>query len=81
MVLGTIGNTIGTNGNANGTIGSSNGTIGKPMTPLSTISIIGKITNGTIGRTPNGALIRINMHVTSLKLRAMLFYTSLVFII
>ena len=42
---GTIGNTICINGNANGTVGSPNGTIGT----------IGKITNGTNGRTPNGA--------------------------
>ena len=46
--------TIGTNGNANGTIGS---TIGKPMVPLATNGAIGKITNGTIGRTPNRAII------------------------
>ena len=55
---GTIGNTIGTNGNANGTIGSPNGTIGtigKPMVPLATNGTIGKISNGTIGRTPNRA--------------------------
>ena len=51
---GAIGNTIGTNGNANGTIGSPNGTIGKPMVSLATT---GKITNGTIGRTPNRAKI------------------------
>ena len=51
-----IGNTICTNGDANGTIGSPNGTIGtigKPMVPLATNSTIGKITNGTIWRTPN----------------------------
>ena len=50
--IGTNGNAIGTNGNANDTIGSPNGTIGKPMVPLTTN---GKITNGTIGRTPNRA--------------------------
>ena len=53
---GTIGNTIGTNGNANGTIGPPNGTIGtngKPMVPLATNGTIGKISNCTIGRTPN----------------------------
>ena len=49
---GTIGNTIGTNGNANGTIGY----IGKPMVPLGTNGTIGKIINGTIGRTPNRAI-------------------------
>ena len=49
---GTIGNTIGNNGNANGTIGSPNGTIGKPMVPLATNGIIGKMSNGIIGRTP-----------------------------
>ena len=51
-----IGNTIGTNGNANGTIGPPNGTIGtngKPMVPLATNDTIGKISNGTIGRTMN----------------------------
>ena len=48
---GTIGNTIGANGNANGTIGS--GTIGKPMVPLAINGTIGKISTGTIGRTPN----------------------------
>ena len=59
----TIGNTIGTNGNVNATIGSPNGTIvtnGKPMVPLvpsATNGTIGKITNDTIGRTPNGANI------------------------
>ena len=37
-----LGNTIGTNDNANGVIGSPNGTIGK-------------MTNGTIGRTPKKA--------------------------
>ena len=47
-------NTIGANGNANGTIGSPSGTIGRPMVPLATI---GKITNGTIGRTPNRAIV------------------------
>ena len=55
---GTIGKTIGTNGNANGTICSPNGTvgtIGKPMVPLATNCTIGKITTGTIGRTPNTA--------------------------
>ena len=62
---GTIGITICTNGNANGTIGSANGTIGngngtigtigKPMVPLATNGTIGKITNVTIGRTPNRA--------------------------
>ena len=55
---GTNGNTICTNGNANGTIGSPNGTIGangKPMVPLATNGTVGKITNGTIRRTPNGA--------------------------
>ena len=52
---GTIGNTIGTNDNANGTIGNPNGTIGKPMAQLATNGTIGKITNGTIRRTPNGA--------------------------
>ena len=54
---GTIGNTIGTNGNANGTIGSPNGTIGKPMVPLATIVTIGKISNGTIGITPNRPIV------------------------
>ena len=57
---GTIGNTICTNGNANGTIGSPNGTdgtIGKPMVPLATNGTIGKITIGTIGRTPNRAMV------------------------
>ena len=54
---GTIGFTIGTNGNANGTIGSPNGTIGKPMVPLATKGTIGKITNGTIGRTLNRATV------------------------
>ena len=49
--------TIGTNGNANGTIGTPNGTIGKPMVPLATNGTVSKITNGTIGRTPNRALI------------------------
>ena len=47
---GTNGNTIGTNGNVNGTIGAP---IGKPMVPLATNGTIGKISNGTIGRTPN----------------------------
>ena len=42
---GTIGYTIGTNGNANGTIHK----------PLATNGTIGKIINGTIGRTPNRA--------------------------
>ena len=51
---------IGTNGNANGTTSSPNGTIGtigktmvpllKQMVPLATNGIIGKITNGTIGK-------------------------------
>ena len=53
---GTIGNTICTNGYASGTIGSSNGTIGtigKPMVPFATNGTFGKISNGTIGRTPN----------------------------
>ena len=50
---GTIGNTICTNGISKGTIGSPNGTIGKPMAPLATNGTIGKISNGTIGRTPN----------------------------
>ena len=53
---GTIGNTIGTNGNANGTIGPPSGTIGtngKPMVPMATNGNIGKISNGTIGRTLN----------------------------
>ena len=64
---GTIGNTIGTNGNANGTIGSPNGTIGKPMVPIGTIGkpmvplatngTIGKISNGTIWRTPNRPIV------------------------
>ena len=54
---GTIGFTIGTNGNANGTIGAPNGTIGKPMLPLATNGTTGKITNGTIGRTPNRASV------------------------
>ena len=56
---GTIGNTIGPNGNANGTICSpigTVGTIGKPMVSLATNGTIGKITNGTIWRTPNRAL-------------------------
>ena len=51
---GTIGNTI---GNANGTIGPPNGSIGtngKPMVPF------GKISNGTIGRTPNARIIIIS---------------------
>ena len=50
-------------GNANGTIDSPNGTIGangKPMVPLVShwlpMGTIGKITNGTVGRTPNGEL-------------------------
>ena len=53
---GTIGNTIGANGNANGTIGPPNGTIGtngKPIVPLTANGTIGKISNGTIGRTMN----------------------------
>ena len=57
---GTIGNTIGTNVNANGTIGPPNGTIGtngKPMVPLATNGTIGKISNGTIGRTMNARLV------------------------
>ena len=52
---GTIGNVICTNGNANGTIGSPNGTVGtidKSIVPLATNGTIGKITNGTIERTP-----------------------------
>ena len=53
----TIGNTIGANGNANGTIGSPNGTIGKPMVPLATNGTIGEITNGTMRRTPNRAIM------------------------
>ena len=55
---GPIGNTIGTNGNANGTICSPNGTvgiIGKPVEPLAINGTIGKITDGTIGRTLNRA--------------------------
>ena len=67
QVLYNIGNTICTNGNANGTIGSPNGTIGtigKPMVPLVSqryhwlpmIQLV-KFTNGTIGRTPNRAII------------------------
>ena len=32
---------------------SPNGTIGKPMVPLATKGTIGKIPNGSIGRTPN----------------------------
>ena len=39
----------------NGTIGSPNATIGRPMVPLGPNATIGKVTNGTIGRTPNGA--------------------------
>ena len=65
---GTIGNTFCTNGNANGTIGSPNGTIGtigKPMVPLVSqlyhwlpmVPLV-KITNGTIGRTPDRAIIK-----------------------
>ena len=38
-------------------IGSHNGTIGKPMVPLATNCTFSKITNGTIGRTPNGAIV------------------------
>ena len=59
---GTIGNTMCTNGNANGTIGSAKctiGTIGKPMVPLATNGTIGKITNGTNGRTPNRAYMNV----------------------
>ena len=52
-VISFIGNTIGTNGYANGTIGPPNGTNGKPMVPLATNGTIGKISNGTIGRTLN----------------------------
>ena len=52
-------------GNANGTIDSPNGTIGatgKPMVPLVShwlpmVRTIGKITNGTVGRIPNGELL------------------------
>ena len=57
----TIGNTIGANGNANGTIGPPSGTIGtngKPMVPLATNGTIGKISNGTIGRTMNARRVR-----------------------
>ena len=56
----TIGNIIGTNGKAKGTICSPNGTVGtfsKPMVPLATNGTIGKITNGTIGGTPNRATV------------------------
>ena len=43
-------------GSPNGKIGA-NCTIGKPMVPLATNGTIGKITNDTIGGTPNGASI------------------------
>ena len=58
IVQGSTNCTIGTNGNANGTIGSPNGaigTIGEPMVPFASNCTIGKITNGTIGKTPNRA--------------------------
>ena len=42
-------------GNANGTIDSPNGTIGANGKPMVN-ETIGKITNGTFGRTPNGEL-------------------------
>ena len=57
VVQGSTNGTIGTNGNANGTIGSPNGTIGKPMVPLATNGTIGKISNGTIWRTPNRPIV------------------------
>ena len=66
-------NTIGTNGNANGTIGSTNGTIGtigKPMVLLATNGTIGKITNGTIGRTPNRANVSYSSHVITRAINA-----------
>ena len=62
---GTIGNTIGTNGNANGNIGAPNGTtgtIGKPMVPLATNGTIGKIPNGTIGKTSYVTYITTNVY-------------------
>ena len=60
-MIGTTNGTIGTDVSTNGNIGT-NGTIGSretfrvlvlPMVPLATNGTIGKISNGTIGRTPN----------------------------
>ena len=68
IVQGSTNGTIGTNGNVNGTICSpngTNGTVGKPMVPLATNGTIGKITIGTIGRTPNGAKVNTPMQYTA----------------
>ena len=57
----------------NGTIGSPNvtiGTVGKPMIPLATNGTISKISNGTIGRTPNSPILKWGSSVPKLHGRA-----------
>ena len=59
-------------GNANGTIDSPNSTIGangKPMVPLVShwLPMVGKITNGTVGRTLNGELYYVSHKVETIN--------------